>query len=209
MAPPGDSRARHQSGAVRGLLVASQLPELVEKSLAWQGGLLSSGRALAHLVVVAAPLALAVLGLVRRRNRPPLSVAVAGGVLSQLATDAVPLSPGGSTRLDSVLWPVVIYESSVDAAAADSGTAAHTGDILIGASPSLVAGAPTLEVGVRLGLVGLAGCVWLADGGPGSRELRVAGRWPVATVQSWRRRCVRGRSGSRIRTRKRALRTYV
>ena len=186
--------ARWQTGtppvgwAVLVVLLASQLPDLIDKPLAWQGGLGPSGRALAHSVFVAGPLALAVLGLARRRNRTPLGVAVAVGWLSHLATDAVPLSPGGTPSFDSVLWPLVVYESSVDAAAATSGAAAQTGDLLLGAYPSLAAGDPSLAVGVRLGLVGLAGVVWLIDGRPGVRTLGSVIRRSFAVGQVWERR---------------------
>ena len=42
--------------------------------------------------------------------------------------------------------------------------------MVIGASPTFGAGGPTLEGGVRLGIVGVTGVVWISDGYPGSRE---------------------------------------
>lgn len=166
------------------VLGASQLPDLIGKPLAWQVGLFPSGRSLAHSVFVAVPVAVVVLSLARRHDRTPLGVAVAIGVLSHLATDAVALYPGGSTSLESVLWPLATYESSVTTGGTEAGAVEHTGGILVSAYPSLITGEPTLEVVVRLGLVGLAGCVWLADGRPGIRELRYLIRWPITVTQS-------------------------
>ncbi|MFC4438588.1 MULTISPECIES: metal-dependent hydrolase [Natrialbaceae] len=168
--------------AVLVVLFASQLPDLLDKPLAWQFALIPSGRSLAHSVFVAVPLALVVLAVARRHEATPLGVAFTIGSLSHLATDAVSLYPGGSTSPATVLWPLVSYESATDAAASDSTAAAQTGDILLGAYPSLVALEPTGEVLVRLGIVGMAGLVWVHDGRPGVRELTCVLRWAIAVM---------------------------
>ena len=49
--------------AVLVVLVASQLPDLIDKPLAWQFGLLPSGRSLAHSVFVAVPVVVVVVAL--------------------------------------------------------------------------------------------------------------------------------------------------
>ncbi|TYL36941.1 metal-dependent hydrolase [Natronococcus pandeyae] len=184
--------------AVLVVLFASQLPDLIDKPLAWQFGLLPSGRALAHSVFVAVPLVVVVFALARRHDTPSLGIAFAIGYLSHLATDAVPLYPGGSVSLESVLWPVMIYRSSTErvddsssAAGESAGTEAsggvfeQTADILLGAYPSLVALEPTGADLVGFGIVVLAGLVWLYDGRPGIRELGHVIRRTGVVIRSW------------------------
>jgi len=51
---------RQPSGhAALALAVATQLPDLIDKPLAWQFGLLSSGISVAHSILVGVPLAFA------------------------------------------------------------------------------------------------------------------------------------------------------
>lgn len=182
--------------AVLVVLVASQFPDLLDKPLAWQFGLLPSGRSLAHSVFVAVSLVLVVSVLARRRDRAPLGIAFGLGYLSHLATDAVPLSPGGSVSPASVLWPLVTYESSFEsegtagAASADAtggsagGVLDRTADIFLEAYPSLIALEPTAADLLGLGIVVIAGLVWLADGRPGGRELEAVLRRPIDVVRS-------------------------
>ncbi|WP_306052085.1 metal-dependent hydrolase [Natronococcus wangiae] len=176
------------------VLVASQLPDLIDKTLAWQFALIPSGRSLAHSVFVAVLLALVVLAVARRHEATPLGAAFAIGYLSHLATDTVSLYPGGSVSLAGVLWPIIIYQPSAERIGDSSseatepvagGVVEQTGDILSGAYPSLVALEPTGEVLVRLGIVALAGVVWLHDGCPGLRELRRVIRRRITAVRSW------------------------
>ncbi|WP_425601077.1 metal-dependent hydrolase [Halosolutus halophilus] len=83
--------------------------------------LLPSGRALTHSLVVAVPFSGVVLAIARRYGKPTLGVAFAIGYLSHLATDAVARSPGGSTSVESVFWPIVGSDSSTDPPRATGG----------------------------------------------------------------------------------------
>lgn len=171
------------------VLFASQFPDLIDKPLAWQLSLLASGRSLAHSVFVAVPLAYVGIAVARRADRMPLGVVGAIGFLSHLATDAVPLSPSEDLNSAVVLWPLVTSDSSSSAAGSSTaGAVGRASETLLDAYPSLSAGEPTLEAGIRLGIVGLAGVVWLADGRPGVYEGWRVVRWSVATIQSWARR---------------------
>jgi hypothetical protein len=183
-APPG-------GWAVLVVLVASQLPDLIDKPLAWQVGLLPSGRSLAHSVFVAVPLVVMIVVLVRRYEQRPLGIAFAVGYFSHLVTDAVSVT--GSVSPASVLWPLATYESSrettgagggADGAGEPGGVLGQTADIFLDAYPSLVALEPTGADLISLGIVVLAGFIWLYDGRPGVRELGCLGRRTIAAVWS-------------------------
>lgn len=170
--------------AVLVVLVASQLPDLVDKPLAWQFGLFPSGRSVAHSVFVGGPLAAGAVVVGRRYGRPSLGAAFAIGYLSHLVTDAIPTYPGAGWSLESVLWPLATHESPAAAMSGDNSATGYTVDVLLSAYPSLLA--PEALIG--LGLVVLAGGVWLADGRPGVRELWVVLRWPLEALGSIVRR---------------------
>ncbi|ELY37672.1 metal-dependent hydrolase [Natronorubrum tibetense] len=165
--------------AVLVVLLASQLPDLIDKPLAWQVGLVPSGRSVAHSVFVGGPLAIGAVVVARRYGRPALGAAFAIGYLSHLLTDVIPTYPAAGWSLESVLWPVATNESAPEVMGTDTGAIEHTGQILFGAYPSLLA--PEALIG--LGLVGLAGLVWFADGRPGVRECWAVVRWPIDTLQ--------------------------
>lgn len=151
-APPGD---------VATLLVvfASQLPDLIDKPLAWNLEVVPSGRMLAHAPVVALPLCVAVYWYFARRSRAEWGVAFGLGYLSHIAADAVQSALIGEyayTRF--LLWPLLsVPEDSQE------GVLTELGGFGLVLSPSLV---PSGLVG--LAVVGL----WIRDGIPGLGVLR-------------------------------------
>ncbi|MEF8814332.1 MAG: metal-dependent hydrolase [Halovenus sp.] len=86
--------------------VASLLPDLVDKPLAWYLGVLPTGRSLAHSLVVLVPVALAVVLLARRGGRGREGVAFAVGVFTHVAADALPILWKGDASGDFLLWPL-------------------------------------------------------------------------------------------------------
>ncbi|WP_246999236.1 metal-dependent hydrolase [Halosolutus gelatinilyticus] len=160
------------------VLIASQLPDLLDKPLAWQFGLVPSGRSVAHSAFIAVPLALAALELARRRDGTPLGAGFAIGYLSHLATDAVPLYPGRSTSFASVLWPLVEYEPATQY----EGFLEQTLEILTAAATSLAEPSPSDLTG--LAFVGLLLGVWLLDGAPGARPLLGLARRRIDAIRT-------------------------
>lgn len=92
------------------LLVGTQIPDLVDKPLAWYGGVLPTGRSLGHSLLVLAPLCLAVYWLARRRGRAELGVAFGVGAISHPLVDSVPALWSG-TEVNYLLYPVVPVEA--------------------------------------------------------------------------------------------------
>ncbi|MBX0287832.1 metal-dependent hydrolase [Haloarcula salinisoli] len=151
---------RPTAGIVLPLAVGTQFPDLVDKPLAWTFGVLPSGRAGAHSLLVAVPL-LALLwwrvdGTTARRAWAGFAV----GYLVHLATDGVyALLEGDVSGLTYLFWPAL----SLPSYAESPGILAHflAADI----TPYLLA---------ELLLFAAATLLWAVDGAPG---LRAVGRW--------------------------------
>ncbi len=92
------------------LTVATQLPDLIDKPLAYSVGVLPEGRSLAHSLLFAVPLCLAALALARRGTgwRGRSGVALAVGYATHLFGDSIrellALNLDGLTFL---AWPVL------------------------------------------------------------------------------------------------------
>lgn len=90
------------------VLVATQLPDLVDKPLSWGLGLFPTGYALGHSVFVALPVGVAVLIRGLRSDWGDVATAFVVGYWSHLAGDVLdPLRRGEAPILERVLWPVV------------------------------------------------------------------------------------------------------
>ena len=146
---------RPGSPEVSWLAVGTLLPDLVDKPLAWQFGLLESGRSLGHSLVVAA-VVLGVLWvvLVPRVGRGSV-VALAVGSLSHPLADLPwygehALDPAYATYLVWPLLPPPPYET-------EGSFLAH-----------LLAYAPGPYEAFQAGLLAVAGYVWYRDGAPGA-----------------------------------------
>ncbi len=148
------------AGFVLPLAVGTQFPDLVDRPLSWTFGVLPSGRAGAHSLLVAVPL-LALLWWrldsdIGRRAWAGFAI----GYLVHLATDGIyAFIDGEFAELSYLLWPALAlpaYEES-------TGILAHflAADI----TPYLLA---------ELLLFAAATLLWAFDGAPG---LRAVGQW--------------------------------
>lgn len=97
------------SDAILVLLFGTQLPDLVDKPLAWTFGVLPSGRMLAHSLVVAVPFVIAVLLVAHRRGYGRLGNVFAFGYLSHLAADFYPILFLGTDYYfyPNLFWPLM------------------------------------------------------------------------------------------------------
>ena len=156
------------------LLVATQVPDLVDKPLSWVFGVFPTGYALGHSAFVAVPVGAAVLVASRARGRVRLGVALVVGYWAHLAADVLdPLRSGGSPTIDRVLWPVVSGTPYEEDLGAGRGVAYLTEFV-----GSLAAVDPLTLVGVYLLLPIITLVVWVRDGAPGTGPLRsLADRW--------------------------------
>jgi len=89
------------------VVVGSQFPDLVDKTLAWSFSVLSFGRSLAHSTFTFVFVSAAAIWLARRYDRPTLGVAFAVAYASHLLSDALqPILRGNFHRLGYLLWPI-------------------------------------------------------------------------------------------------------
>lgn len=92
---------------VAALVVATQVPDLVDKPLAWSVDVLPAGRSLGHSLFTAV-LVIGLAALVARRlDQPAIPMAVAVGYVTHLLGDvAYPLLLGEHPGLGFLLWPL-------------------------------------------------------------------------------------------------------
>jgi|AntDeeMetagen192_2_1112575.scaffolds.fasta_scaffold01606_4 hypothetical protein len=100
------------------LLVASQLPDLIDKPLAWSLHLLPSGRSLAHSLLIAVPLVVLVSVLAARRGRAELGPLFGFGYLTHVVGDVyralLYTAPDqwAGTYVASLVWPLAPIPAS-------------------------------------------------------------------------------------------------
>ncbi|WP_433623766.1 metal-dependent hydrolase [Halomicrococcus sp. NG-SE-24] len=158
--------ARHspRSDAVVVLVVATQLPDLVDKPLAWSLSVLPSGHSLAHSLLTAAPLSAFALALAARANRADVGVAFAVGYCSHLAGDVVyPTLLGRPPNVAFLLWPVVPAPPETESPGLLAQFSRYFGDYLARLGEAGLSGYVALE----LALLGAVFLLWLYDGMPG------------------------------------------
>lgn len=90
------------------VIVGTQLPDIVDKPLAWWFGVLPSGRSLAHSLLVAVPLSAIVVAYAWHRAHPEVGFAFAVGYASHLVGDVyVAVLYWRPEELTFLLWPVL------------------------------------------------------------------------------------------------------
>lgn len=91
------------------LLFATQLPDLVDKPLAWTFGLLPSGRMVAHSLVIVLPIITVIVVVAHRTGYDAYGRVFAFGYLSHLVTDFYPVLYLGTDYyfLPNMFWPIL------------------------------------------------------------------------------------------------------
>lgn len=158
--PPGGA-------AALAVAIGAVAPDLIDKPLAWQFGVFSSGYALAHSVFFAVPLSVFVVVLARRAGRGPIGYAMAVGYLSHLVSDVIPIyAEEGELSLVPVLWPL-----------GDRSTTDHSQGFLnrfmelfwpyvTDLQGELLTFDPSPYTLFQLSIVAFAAVLWIADGMP-------------------------------------------
>lgn len=161
-------REKPGNGDALVLALATQLPDLIDKPLAWWLGVLPSGLSLAHSLLFAVPLCVFVAVIAWLTNTPKVGAAFSIGYLSHLAGDVVyPILTDGGIRLGFLLWPL-LPSPEVTAVGFFSQILAFFDDfVLFLATPR---GQLYLLFEVALLATGLV--VWIADRFPGPGIVR-------------------------------------
>lgn len=158
---PGESEAV-------AVVLASLLPDLIDKPLAWQIGVFESGYALGHSIFFAGPVSLVAVGLAHVYGRTRVGLAFAVGYIMHLVGDVIPIyATRGVWSVDHLLWPVVVVENPLGHDGLFDGVVhnfePYAAQILSGEVTPYLA----LQFGLGLAAVGL----WLLDGAPGFRAV--------------------------------------
>ena len=162
-----DRRLRRTPGelAVVVLAFATQLPDLVDKPLAWHLGVVPHGRSLAHSALVATAVILLVGWALDRRGHRNLALAFGVGYYAHLAADAVePFLTGDWGELFFLGWPLIPAPEGLDSTSIAEFFLALFRDLAAGDVPAFFT--------AQLILVVVAAALWARHGFPGLATLR-------------------------------------
>ena len=139
----------------------SQLPDLIDKPLAWWLGVLPSGRSLAHSLFFAAVVISLAYVLAHRVDRVELATAFTVGHLSHLLADIPPRALLGYPRgTEFLLWPLLDQHRFEH----DPHVFEVPGALEVVVLPLV---SPTVYGLAQFGLFVAAALVWYRDGMPG------------------------------------------
>lgn len=145
------------------VLLATQLPDLVDKPLSWGLGVFPTGYAVGHSAFVAVPTGVALLALGVRSDRLRLSAAFVVGYWSHLMADVMaPLRSGAAPLPGRVLWPIVTDSPYEEHLGIGRGVA-----YLVEFVRSAGSMDPLTLLVLYLLLPLAMGAVWVLDGAPG------------------------------------------
>lgn len=151
------------------LAVGTQFPDLIDKPLAWELGVLPSGNTLAHSLFTALPLSVLVLVLAKRLGALHIGAAFAVGYLLHLPGDMLyPVLYGDGLWVDFLLWPLVPAQ-----AGQVSGFISEFQRLIERTVRFLSSPSGQLYLTLEAGLIASTVAVWYADGMPGVGAIRV------------------------------------
>jgi len=89
------------------LVFASLLPDMIDKTLAWQLNILAGGQTLGHSIFTALLLSVAVIAVAHSRGQLRAGLAFVTGYLLHLPGDIIPGTLlSGDAELSIILWPI-------------------------------------------------------------------------------------------------------
>ncbi|WP_136718389.1 metal-dependent hydrolase [Halorientalis salina] len=145
------------------VVLGTQFPDLVDKTLAWTFTIFPSGVSVAHSVFTAAGLSACVVLLARRLEHRQLGIAFAIGYLSHIPADMVyPVFLGGRLNLGAFFWPLVTA-----AGPARGGFLANFAYYAVRFLAFLGTPRGILFLVLEIALLGTTAVVWILDGHPG------------------------------------------
>ncbi len=152
------------------LTVGALLPDLVDKPLAWQFGVLQGGRTLGHSIFIAAPLSVAAVVVAVRRGRPRLGLAFAAGYLLHLPGDILPTYLAtGELELGTLLWPLTDGGGSQGESFVQE-FMSNMVPYAKGIAAAILSGGLSRGLLLLLSLWALAVALWVYDGMPIARD---------------------------------------
>lgn len=150
------------AGGAVAVALGTQFPDLVDKPLGWGTTLLPSGQSLAHSLLLAVPVVVAVVAVGVRFGRRTVAVAFAVGYLSHLPGDVLYAAMlGGTLNLEFLLWPVI------PAPATQHAMIGYVQELLADFASVLASPRGAFYLLFEVALVVGTVAVWVIDGTPG------------------------------------------
>lgn len=152
------------------IALATQAPDLVDKTLSWTFGLVATGYGPAHSLFVGVPAVAIAAGAAWARGRVRLGSALFVAYGSHLVGDALALRAGGPTP-GRLLWPVVTYDPYETDLGFVERVVTYFGEFALQmTNPENV-----VLVGIYVTILGSVAVLWVFDGTPGIRWARRSG----------------------------------
>lgn len=164
--------------ALLAVALGTQLPDLIDKPLAWTFDVLPSGLSLGHSLFFAVPVALLSVVVSRRYGRVAVGVVFALAYGTHLLGDvAFTLVAGGELATDFLLWPLIPAgpERGI-------GLLSRVGRLAGAFGRFLTSPLGQLYLLFDALLLGSAGVIWYRDGRPGLGWLRRGVKKAVAAL---------------------------
>lgn len=154
------------------LVTATILPDLIDKPFSWSLNLAASGHGPAHSVFLAVPIGIAIGLVAWRRERKRIGAVAVLGHWSHLIGDVVsPIRMGDPPNVRRVLWPVV------EPAPYETHYGLRRGLVYFTDFLATIAASDPIDILIFYALVpALTVGLWVIDGAPGSRRLRLASK---------------------------------
>lgn len=151
-----------------GAAFGSQLPDLIDKPLAWTWGVTETGYAIGHSIFFAPVVLLVTYAVARRLDRMRAGVAFGLAYLSHLVSDVFyPIAFGRPIEPRVILWPIASPPTST----IEGGFLTRTIFYVRRFVTEMTAGEITPFIVFQLLLVGGATLLWLYDGAPVVRDV--------------------------------------
>lgn len=152
---------RPSNGATLWLLLGTQLPDLIDKPLAWWFNILPGGRTLGHSLFFAIPVCVVVLVGLSYLDRREYGIAFVVGYALHLPADVIsPMLFGGTPSFGFLFWPVVPANGS-------SGWEFGCEITVSGILECVFGPLGVVYLLAELVLLGTAAVLWIRDGHPG------------------------------------------
>lgn len=150
--------------AVLVLAVASVMPDLIDKPLAWQWGVFENSFGIGHSVFFAIPMSLLAVGVGFRSGNSRIGIAFAVGYLSHLLGDLIPAYIlDGEVPIARILWPIGDAGPPTEHVSLTEGIAAYMDLYLAELHSGDPSGYLLMQVVFLLVAIGL----WIIDRTPG------------------------------------------
>ncbi|WP_408958627.1 metal-dependent hydrolase [Natrinema sp. 74] len=155
------------------VVLASTLPDLIDKPLAWEFGVFDAGYAIGHSVFFLVPLSITVGTVTAMAGRPRTGLAFTVGSLLHPPADLLySYVSQGIVQFELMLWPVETV-----AGRPPSRGFLESFETLFGRYLStLLAGDVSTYVWTQFGLAAFAFSLWLYDGAPVLRQCLLGGK---------------------------------